>query len=96
MVGWGIRRILGNTAQDVRRIHENPAQLVFGLPAARCAGCRWDACERTEKAQFWQHWAGTPMNARQTPVLNQVLNGMEAKLAHAEWAAMGKGSAGTA
>lgn len=49
-----------------------------------------------EKAQFWQRWAGTPMNARQTLVLNHVLDGMDGKLTNAKWAAMGKCSADTA
>lgn len=49
-----------------------------------------------EKAQFWQRWAGTPMNPRQTLVLNRVLDGMEGKLTNAKWAAMGKCSADTA
>ncbi len=49
-----------------------------------------------DKAQFWQRWAGTPMNARQTLVLNRVLDGVEGKLTNAKWAAMGKCSADTA
>ena len=49
-----------------------------------------------DKAQFWQRWAGMPMNARQTLVLNRVLDGMEGKLTNAKWAAMGKCSADTA
>lgn len=49
-----------------------------------------------DKAQFWQRWAGTPMNARQTRVLNRVLDGMEGKLTNAKWAAIGKCSADTA
>ena len=58
-----------------------------------------------DKAQFWQRWAGTPMNARQTLVLNHVLDhaldGMEGKLTNAKvtnagWAAIGKCSADTA
>lgn len=49
-----------------------------------------------DKAQFWQRWAGTPMSARQTLVLNRVLDGMEGKLTNAKWAAMGKCSADTA
>jgi len=49
-----------------------------------------------DKAQFWQRWAGTPMNARQTLVLNRVLDGMEGKLTNAKWAALGKCSADTA
>ena len=49
-----------------------------------------------DKAQFWQRWAGTPLNARQTLVLNRVLDGMEGKLTNAKWAAIGKCSADTA
>ena len=49
-----------------------------------------------DKAQFWQRWAGTPMNARQTLVLNRVLDGFEGKLSNAKWAALGKCSADTA
>ena len=53
-----------------------------------------------DKAQFWRRWAGTPMNARQTLVLNcmldRVLDGMEGKLTNAKWAALGKCSADTA
>lgn len=48
------------------------------------------------KAQFWQRWAGTPLSARQTLVLNRVLDGMEGKLTNAKWAAIGKCSADTA
>jgi len=29
-----------------------------------------------DKAQFWQRWAGTPMNARRTLVLNFLLDYM--------------------
>ena len=49
-----------------------------------------------DKAQFWQRWAGTPMNTRQTLVLNRVLDGFEGKLTNARWAALGKCSADTA
>ena len=53
------------------------------------------------KAQFWQRWAGVPMNARQTLVLNRVLDGTDGKLTNAKftnagWAAIGKCSADTA
>ena len=48
------------------------------------------------KALFWQRWAGTPMNARQTQVLNRVLDGLDGKLTNAKWAAIGKCSADTA
>ncbi len=50
----------------------------------------------SDKAQFRQRWAGIPMNARQTGVLNRVLDGMAGKLTNAKWAAMGKCSADTA
>ena len=49
-----------------------------------------------DKAQFWQRWAGTPLNARQTKVLNRVFDGFEGKLTNAKWAALGKCSADTA
>lgn len=49
-----------------------------------------------DKAQFWQRWAGTPMNERQIKVLNRVLEGFEGKLTNAKWAALGKCSADTA
>lgn len=49
-----------------------------------------------DKAQFWQRWAGTPMNTRQTLVLNRVLDGVEGKLTNARWAAWAKCSADTA
>lgn len=48
------------------------------------------------KAQFWQRWADVPMNARQTLVLNRVLDGMEGKLSNARWAAIAKCSSDTA
>lgn len=53
-----------------------------------------------DKAQFWQRWAGMPMNARQTLVLNHMLDrapdAMEVKLTNARWAALGKCSPDTA
>jgi Fic family protein len=53
-----------------------------------------------DKAQFWQRWAGTPMNARQTLVLNHVLDRapgeVPGKLTNAKWAAIAKCSADTA
>ena len=49
-----------------------------------------------DKAQFWHRWSGTPLNARQTLVLNRVLDGMDGKLTNAKWAAIGKCSADTA
>ena len=49
-----------------------------------------------DKAQFWQRWAGTPLNERQTLVLNRVLDGMEGKLTNAKWAAIAKCSPDTA
>ena len=49
-----------------------------------------------DKAQFWQRWAGTPLNARQISVLNRALDGMDGQLTNAKWAAIGKCSADTA
>lgn len=49
-----------------------------------------------DKAQFWQRWAGTPLNPRQTLVLNRVLDGMEGKLTSSKWAALAQCSADTA
>lgn len=53
-----------------------------------------------DKAQFWQRWAGTPMNARQTLVLNHVLDRAPGdppgKLSNAKWASIAKCSADTA
>ncbi|MDD2713785.1 MAG: Fic family protein [Simplicispira sp.] len=49
-----------------------------------------------DKAQFWQRWASTPLNERQTLVLNRVLDGMEGKLTNAKWAALAKCSPDTA
>ncbi|SFC60640.1 Fic family protein [Polaromonas sp. OV174] len=49
-----------------------------------------------DKAQFWQRWAGTPMNERQALVLNRVLDGMDGKLTNAKWAALAKCSPDTA
>jgi len=40
--------------------------------------------------------AGTPMGARQTLVLNHVLDGMEGKFTNAKWVAIGKCLADTA
>ncbi|MCD0504287.1 Fic family protein [Bordetella petrii] len=48
------------------------------------------------KARFWQHLAGTPMNARQAKLVNRLLDGFEGKLTTAKWAAIAKCSADTA
>jgi Fic family protein len=48
------------------------------------------------KAQFWQRWAGTPMNERQIKVVNRLLDGFDGKLTTAKWAAMAKCSTDTA
>ena len=51
---------------------------------------------KLDKVQCWQCWTVTPMNARQTLVLNRALDGMEGKLTNAKWAAIGPCSADTA
>ena len=48
------------------------------------------------KANFWQRWAGTPMNARQIKLINRMLDGFEGKLTSSKWAAVAKCSADTA
>jgi Fic family protein len=48
------------------------------------------------KSRFWQHWAGTPMNARQIKLLNKLLDGFEGKLTSSKWAAIAKCSQDTA
>ena len=48
------------------------------------------------KARFWQHWAGTPLNERQVKVLNRVLDGLEGKLTSSKWASLAKCSPDTA
>ena len=49
-----------------------------------------------QKARFCQHFADVPMNARQTKVLNRLLDGIEGKLATAKWAKMTQSSHDTA
>ena len=50
----------------------------------------------TRKADFWQHWASTPLNARQIKLLNRLLDGFEGKLTSSKWAAIAKCSPDTA
>ncbi len=48
------------------------------------------------KANFWQRWAGTPLNERQIMLINRLLDGFEGKLTSSKWAAIGKCSPDTA
>ena len=48
------------------------------------------------KARFWQHWAGTPLNARQIKLLNKLLDDFEGKLTSSKWAMIAKCSQDTA
>jgi Fic family protein len=48
------------------------------------------------KADFWQRWAGTPMNARQIKLLNLLLDGFDGKLTSSKWAVIAKCSPDTA
>ena len=48
------------------------------------------------KARFWQHWAGTPLNARQSKLLNLLLDGFNGKLTSSKWGAIAKCSPDTA
>lgn len=49
-----------------------------------------------KKSAFWQRWAEMPMNARQTKLVNRLLDGFDGKLTNAKWAAIAKCSADTA
>lgn len=48
------------------------------------------------KAEFWQRWAGRPLNERQIKLINRLLDGFEGKLTTAKWAAIAKCSTDTA
>ena len=48
------------------------------------------------KADFWQRWAGTPLNPRQIKLLNRLLDGFEGKLTSIKWATIAKCSPDTA
>jgi Fic family protein len=48
------------------------------------------------KAQFWRHWAMTPMHERHIKVLNRLLDGFDGKLTTGKWAAIAKCSSDTA
>lgn len=48
------------------------------------------------KAAFWQQHASTQLNARQTMILNLLLDGFQGKLTSSKWAHIGKCSQDTA
>ncbi len=48
------------------------------------------------KARFWHRWAGTPMNERQTKLVNRLLDGFDGQLTTGKWARIAKCSADTA
>jgi len=48
------------------------------------------------KANFWRRWGGTPLNTRQSKVINRLLDGFEGQLNNKKWAAIGKCSSDTA
>lgn len=48
------------------------------------------------KADFWQRWAGIPLNPRQIKLLNRLLDNFEGKLTSSKWAAIAKCSPDTA
>lgn len=98
---WSRRWIAPRAKQSAGALDVTPwlAWFLDCLPhAVKCAdGLRVGVLD---KAQFWRRCAGTPMNARQTLVLNHVLDrapGEAAgKLTNAKWAAIAKWSADTA
>ncbi len=48
------------------------------------------------KANFWRRWADTPLNTRQSKVINRLLDGFDGQLNNKKWAALGKCSSDTA
>ncbi|SAK49531.1 filamentation induced by cAMP protein, Fic [Caballeronia ptereochthonis] len=48
------------------------------------------------KTRFWQRWAGTALNERQTTLLNRLLDGFDGKLTSSKWASIAKCSPDTA
>jgi Fic family protein len=48
------------------------------------------------KADFWKRWAGTPLNERQSKLINRLLDGFDGKLTSSKWAAIAKCSPDTA
>ncbi|CAB3767601.1 Fic family protein [Paraburkholderia solisilvae] len=48
------------------------------------------------KSRFWQRMAGTPLNERQSKLLNRLLDGFDGKLTSSKWAAIAKCSPDTA
>jgi Fic family protein len=66
-----------------------------------CLLCAITAADATlsavlSKADFWQRWAGTPLNPRQIKLLNRLLDGFEGKLTSSKWATIAKCSPDTA
>ena len=59
-------------------------------------GAELTLCAVLAKANFWQRWAATPMNARQIKLLNRLMDGFEGKLTSSKWAAIAKCSPDTA
>lgn len=66
-----------------------------------CLGRAFDGAETTlasilKKARFWELHTGKQFNARQTKILNLLLDGFEGKLTSSKWATIGKCSQDTA
>jgi len=66
-----------------------------------CLGRAFDRAEESvgavmAKARFWDRARELPLNARQTRVLNRLLDGFEGKLTSSKWAALAKTSQDTA
>lgn len=49
-----------------------------------------------QKANFWNRWAATPLNARQIKLVNKLLDGFDGNLTSSKWAAIAKCSPDTA
>lgn len=66
-----------------------------------CLDRAFDGAETTlgavmRKARFWEGLAGQTLSARQTKVVNRLLDGFEGKLTTSKWAALTKASTDTA
>ncbi|MBI5461313.1 MAG: Fic family protein [Gammaproteobacteria bacterium] len=88
-------RLLETTQKGTLDITEWQAWFLGCLSRA-IAGAQETLSAVLHKAQFWERFAKTPMNARQIDVLNRLLDGFEGKLTTSKWAKLAKCSQDTA
>jgi Fic family protein len=72
--------------------------LIWFLAALRRAIIHSDNTvdEVLAKSRFWRNWGSSPMNSRQTAMLNRLLDGFDGKLTTRKWAIITKCSPDTA